>query len=165
MNVLFYVIWAIVFTVFQPTLMRSIEICDIAPNLFLCFVVCISFIKGKTEGAIIGAIFGLLYDLLVGRMIGVSSLALLLLGYGAGILGNQFFDGKLIVCAVTAFICTLLYGVIYYIARRIGWNDISFSTAFFRISLMEGIYNGVVCVVLAFPTKWTMRIMGLGRTE
>lgn len=164
MVILYYVLWAIILTVFQPTLARGIEVLGIAPNLFLCFVVVISFLRGKSEGSIVGAVFGLVYDLLVGRMIGVSSLIFLLIGYLAGIVGNQFFGGgKFMIGAVTAFVTTLIYGVVYYFARKIGWNDIDFITAFFRISVIEGIYNCLATFVLMFPVKWLMKAMRIKR--
>ncbi len=164
MVVLYYVIWGIILTVLQPTLARGIEIWGIAPNLFLCFVIIISFFRGKSEGAVVGAIFGLLYDLLVGRMIGVSGMIFLALGYVAGIIGNQFFGGgKFMVGSATAFIATLIYGIFYYFARKIGWNDTGFVTAFFRISLIEGFYNCVMAFILMFPVKWIMRAMRIKR--
>ena len=164
MVVLYYIIWGIILTVLQPTLARGIEIWGIAPNLFLCFIIIISFFRGKSEGAIVGAVFGLLYDLLVGRMIGVSSMIFLPLNYLAGMFGNQFFgSGKLMICAVTAFIATLFYGIFYYFARKIGWNDTGFITAFFRISVIEGLYNCVTAFVLMFPVRWMMKVMRIKR--
>lgn len=160
MRVVFYLLWLMLLSVFQPTLARGIEICGIAPNLFLCFVIMIGFYRGHLEGAICGAVFGLVYDLLVGRLIGVSSLLYLYAGLGAGILGAQFFSGgKQLAGSIGTVAATLLTGLLYFLIRKATGSDMGFVTAFFRISLPEAVYNGVVSFLLAFPMRGTMKML------
>ena len=158
MRVLFYLIWLILLTVLQPTLARDIEIFRIAPNLFLCFVIMTSFFRGKTEGAICGLIFGLVYDLLIGRMIGVNCISYLYVGFGAGWLSEQFFSGGKRIGGVIGIFCgTLLAAIIYYFTRLSMYHDIRFVTAFFRIGILEAIYNSVIGFLLSFPILWLMK--------
>lgn len=160
MRVLFYVLWAILLMVFQPTLARGIEIWGIAPNLFLCFVVMIGFFRGTVEGAVCGVIFGLVYDLLIGRMIGVNALIYLYLGLGAGVLGTQFFSGeKRLVTCLGTMVGTLLAGLVYELALKAVGADMGLFTAIFRISLPEAVYNGVAGFLLSFPVRWSMKLM------
>ena len=160
MRVLFYVLWAILLAILQPTMVRGIEVWGIAPNLFLCFVVIIGFFRGKAEAAVCGAVFGLIYDLLVGRMIGVNALIYLYLGLGAGILGTQFFSGekRLVIC-LGSMVGTLLAGLVYELALKAVGADIGLLTAMFRISLPEAVYNGVVAFLLSYPVRWSMKLM------
>ncbi len=160
MRILFYVIWLLLLVMFQPTLARGIEIWNIAPNLFLCFVVMVSFFRGKTEGAVCGMIFGLVYDLLIGRMIGVNCLSYLYLGFGAGWLSEQFFSGgKRTGGAISIFVGTVLCTLVYYLVRVVAYHDIGFLTAFFRIGLFEAIYNAGIGFLLSFPILGFMKLM------
>ena len=164
MRIVFYLIWLLLLAVLQPTLARGVEIWGIAPNLFLCFVVLIGFFRGKMEGAACGIAFGLLYDILIGRMIGVSSLAYLYIGFGAGILSERFFsDMKRIAASIAMVIATLLVAVVYYFARLMIHGDIGFLVAFFRISFPEAIYNAVACFLVSFPVVGTMKLMRMDR--
>lgn len=164
MQVVFYLIWLILLSVLQPTLARGIEIFGIAPDLFLCFVILVGFFRGKMEGAYCGVGLGLVYDILIGRMIGVSCLIFLYVGFGAGVLSERFFSSrKRMASMIMAFVATLVYGVVYYIARLIIHGDINFVSAFFRISLIEAIYNCVVCLLLSFPVVTTMKALRMDR--
>ena len=164
MQIVFYGIWLILLAVFQPTLVRELAIWGIAPNLFLCFIVMTGFFRGKTEGAVCGMIFGLVYDLMIGRIIGVSSLSYLYIGFAAGFLSERFFSGgKRLAGTVTVAAGTLAAALIYYLARLMVRGDIGFVTAIFRTAFPEAIYNAVVGFLLAFPMLWLMKLLRLKR--
>ena len=163
MRILFYAIWLLILAVFQPTLARGIEICGIAPNLFLCFVIMCGFSRGKYEASVCGIIFGLAYDLLVGRIIGVSSLIYLYLGFGSGILSERFASSsKRVAGALSAAIGTILAAMVYFLANRFVY-DVSFVTAVFRIAFPEAIYNATVSFLLTFPMFGMMKLMRINR--
>ncbi len=160
MRIVFYILWALLLAVFQPTLARDIAVWGIAPNLFLCFVVAVGLFRGRMEGAVCGTVFGLIYDLLIGRIMGIHALIYLYLGLGAGILGAQFFSGgrKLVVCLATA-VSTLLAALMYYLVQKAIGADVGFVIAIFRIGLLEALYNGLVGFLLAYPVCWSMKLM------
>ena len=164
MQILFYAIWLLVLSVMQPTLARGIEIFNIAPNLFLAFVIIIGFYIGKMDGAICGAAFGLVYDMLIGRQIGVNAFCYLYIGFGAGILSENFFSGgKTLATAITVFAGTIIASLIYYFAGLIAYGSMSFVTAIFRIGLLEGIYNAIIAVVLKMAVLGLMKLMRIDR--
>ncbi len=164
MQIVFYLIWLILLSILQPTLAREIEIFGIAPNLFLCFVILSGFFRGKMEGAYCGAGFGLIYDIFIGRMIGVSSLIFLYAGFGAGVLSERFFSSrKRMAAMIMTLIATLLYGIIYYLARLMIHGDIGFTIAFFRVSLPEAIYNCFICFIMSFPVAKTLKSLRVSR--
>ena len=163
MKIVYYIICLVFISVFQPTFIQEIEIFGIAPNLFLTFVIMTGIFKGKTEGLMVGMIFGLIYDLLIGRMVGVNSLLYLYAGFGAGVLGEQFYGmGKVVAGVVGTFAGTILVGLLYYFARQMISDDIGITVALFRISFIEGIYNAVVSLLLIFPMNWLMKLMKIG---
>ncbi len=160
MKYLFYGIWLIVLSVLQPTLMRDISVFGVAPNLFLCFVIVIGFLRGRNEGAVIGGIFGLMYDLLIGRLIGVNCLIYLYLGLGAGVLSQSFFSGgKKLFAVLSAAVATLIAALVYYVALRFSLGEVSFGTVFFRIGILEAIYNAVMAFLIMYPIKGMLKLM------
>lgn len=164
MRILFYIIWLLLLTVFQPTLARGIAIFSVAPNLFICFVVMCGFFRGKYEAGICGAVFGLVYDLLVGRLIGISCISFLYIGFGAGLLSEHFVSsGKRFAGVLAAAAATVVFGLIYYAVNNIVYGNISFVTAFFRITVPEAVYNGIMGFVLSFPMLWSMKLMKMER--
>ena len=158
MRIVFYLLWAVLLAVFQPTLARGMELWGIAPNLFLCFVVLIGFLRGAYEGAVCGAVFGLVFDLLVGRMIGINALIYLYLGLGAGFLSMHFFSGeKRLVACLGVMMGTLVASVVYALALKATGADVKMVTAMFRIGLPEAVYNSVIGFLLGFPVRWSMK--------
>ncbi len=164
MQMVFCLVWLLILTILQSTVVREIDIWGIAPNLFLCFVVLLGFSRGRTEGAICGGVFGLVYDILIGRMIGINALCYLYLGFASGFLSERFFIGqKRMASMLTAVIGTILSGIVYYIARTTMHGDLGFLTAIFRIGLPEAIYNGCICFLLSFPVTGLMKLMRIKR--
>lgn len=164
MRIVFYTLLVLLATVLQPTLIRGLAIGGIAPDLFLCLTVLTGFFRGKTEGGVCGAIFGLFYDILIGRMIGVSALCFLYLGFGAGFLSEGFFSGhKRLAATVVTVAGTLLVALVYGLVRLAVHGDLGLGTAIFRIGFPEAVYNGVLTFLLSFPVSGLMKWMGIRR--
>jgi len=158
MRVVLYLLWLMLLTLLQPTLMPQLAVWGIAPNLFLCFVVVIGYYRGVLEGGICGMVFGLVYDLLIGRMIGVNAMLYLYLGVGAGLLGSRFFGGgKKLAITLSAGAGTLLTAIVYYLARKAVYGDISFVTAVFRIGFLEAVYHMLAAFLLSFAVAKSMK--------
>ncbi len=153
-NILFYAIWLFLIAVLQPTLISSIGIFGIAPNLFLVFIVAAAMIKGKKTGAVCGFVYGLVFDLLVGRMIGVNALLYMYAGLFAGLLCERFISGTgCVVAAVLVFAISLVCGTIYYIVYNMVWGDMGFWLAIGRVILPEAVYSAILGFVVYRPTE------------
>lgn len=159
MRILFYLLWLMLLAVLQPTLGSGIAVFSIAPNLFYAFIVLIGLYRGKTEGAVCGIVFGLVYDILIGRLIGVSSLCGLYLGFGAGILGQHFFSGAKRIAAMGAIaVGTVLASMVYAAAILMTGGSVPFWTAMLRIAVPEGVYSGLIGWLLSFPMVASMKL-------
>lgn len=153
-KILFYVLWLFLIAVLQPTLIRSIGIFGISPNLFLVFIVAASMIKGKKTGAICGFVYGLVFDLLIGRMIGVNALLYMYAGLFAGLLCERFIRGTgCAVAAVLVFAISLICGIIYYVVYNMVWGDMGFWLAIIRVVLPECVYSAILSFVIYRPTE------------
>lgn len=149
LNVLFYAIWLFAIAVLQPTLISSISIFGIGPNLFLVFIVAAAMIKGKKTGAVCGFVYGIAFDLIIGRMIGVNALIYMYAGLFAGILCERFISGTgSIAGVVIVFAISMLCGIIYYIAYNMVWGDLGFWMALTRVIILESLYSAVLCFII-----------------
>lgn len=158
MRVVFYLVWAILLAVFQPTLGRWLAVGSIAPDFFLCFVIGIAVLRGAGEGATCGAIFGLIYDLLIGRRIGVNAMVYLYLGLAAGLLSPRFFgSGKSLLACLGTAVATVIAAAVYGLVLRATGADMKLSVAILRIGLPEAVYNAVVGFFMLYPMRKSMR--------
>jgi len=95
---------------------------------------------------------------LIGRMIGVNAMLYLYLGVGAGLLGSRFFGGgKKLAITLSAGAGTLLTAIVYYLARKAVYGDISFVTAVFRIGFLEAVYHMLAAFLLSFAVAKSMK--------
>ena len=153
-EIIFYAVWLLVLTILQPTVMQWIEIWGISPNAYLVFVIITAFLRGKEEGAVCGAIFGLIFDFAVGRLIGISGIVFMYIGFAAGYAEERFLSNSgAVASAIVTFALALFYGIVYYIAYNATWGDIGFLRGIFRIVVLESLYTGLLSFVLYVPIK------------
>lgn len=159
-NIIFYTLWLFVLAIFQPTLIRWIGFWGISPNIFLIFVIATGFLRGKKDGAICGAVFGLVFDLLVGRLIGMSGILFMYIGFGVGIIAERFLSstGSAAVAVVT-FGAALVYSVGYYIAYSMSLGDMGLIRAVIRIILPECLYTALLSLALFIPIRKSFTII------
>ncbi len=159
-NIIFYAVWLFILTIFQPTLIQWIALWGISPNMFLIFVIVTGFLKGKKAGAICGAVFGLVFDLLVGRLIGISGILFMYIGFGVGIVTERFLSSTgSVAAAVLTFGLALLYAVGYYIAYSMSIGDMGLFYAVIRIILPECLYTAILSLVLFLPIRKSFAII------
>lgn len=159
MRIVFYLLWMLLLGILQPTLGRGIDLWGVAPNFFLCFVVIMSFCRGKMEGAIVGAVAGLVYDLLIGRLIGVHGLLYFYVGFGAGYLSEEFFSGaKSLAIAIVIAVATIVVAFLYYLVRTMAFGDADFTIAIFRTALPEVMINCIVGLLMAPLLRGSMKL-------
>ncbi len=156
----FYAVWLLILVIFQPTLVQSIGILGISPNIPLIFIVMTALFRGKKEGAICGAIFGFVFDVMIGRLIGVSSLLFMYIGILTGIVSERIIsDTGVIASVILIFISNLVYATLYYIAYSMMWGDMGIITAVTRVILPECLYTAVFAILLFFPIRKSFSII------
>lgn len=156
----FYAVWLLILVIFQPTLVQSIGILGISPNIPLIFIVMTALLRGKKEGAICGAIFGFVFDVMIGRLIGVSSLLFMYIGALAGLVSeNILSDTGVIATAILIFVSNLIYASLYYIAYSMLWGDMGIITAVTRVILPESLYTAVFTMLFFFPIRKSFSII------
>ena len=91
----------------QLTLINSVTILGIKPDLILIVIVVFSLLKGGKEGAISGFISGLLQDIFSIGLLGINALAKTVIGFICGILKEKMFhEHMLFLIPVITFIAS-----------------------------------------------------------
>lgn len=130
----------------QTTVIQSIKIADISPNLVLVLVVFIAYINGVYTGMISGILFGLLMDFQYGSLIGIYMLIFLLIGYFCGQLSRVFYKGDYIVPLSMVCASDLLYSLIVFLTDYLLRGRLNVKYYFGSIMFPELIYTLVISV-------------------
>ena len=134
----------------------------IKPNLFVILTLIIGLFMGRKYGLCFGIGFGLIIDFLIGRNIGVSSLMLGIVGLVGGYIDKNFSkDNKIIIMLIVAISTTIFELGQYLIQSYILSYNMLEMDIFFRIVLIEVIYNILITVII-YPIikRWGYFIEG-----
>ena len=99
----------------QLTLINSITILGLKPDLILVVVVIFSLLKGEKEGTISGFASGLLQDIFSTGLLGINSLAKTVIGFTCGILKEKIFhEHILFMIPVITFIASFMQSILIF---------------------------------------------------
>ena len=123
-------------------------IAGVMPNLFVIFILFVGLFANKMMGTIYGMVLGLFLDVLFREKIGVSFIALGLVGFIATIFDKNFSkDSRMTIMLMVAGL-TFLYETIVYFANGI-INSINIEIlSFARILIIEIIFNLFITIII-----------------
>ena len=101
--------------IFQATLVNSISIASVKPEIILLLVVFFALYNGARAGLICGMILGLIVDVLSGGIIGINSWILGCVGGLCGLLKERVYTVHLLTRMLIPMISCIFYFVLYYI--------------------------------------------------
>jgi rod shape-determining protein MreD len=127
----------------QATVMPHIRVLGVHPDLVLMAVVAWSVLRGSQEGMVWALIGGVVMDLFSAAPFGISTLALLIIGFVSGLGQASFFRIDLLVPIVVIVPATLVYqlciaGLLSLLTGASGWG-----TRFAQIILPSILVNSV----------------------
>jgi len=111
----------------QLTLINSITILGLKPDLILVVVVIFSLLKGEKEGTISGFASGLLQDIFSTGLLGINALVKTVIGFTCGILREKIFhEHILFLIPVITFIASFIQSILIFFIFSITyfWNRI-----------------------------------------
>jgi len=120
----------------------------ILPNTTLIIVVCYALLRDDVEGAVLGFCAGLLYDIFFGRILGVSALLMMLVGFFAGKPFRDFFKENYIAPLILVGISSLGYEFMFYVLNFLLQGRTDFLRYLGQIILPVTVYNLVICVFI-----------------
>ena len=134
----------------QSNFFNWFTIAGIMPNLFVMLIVFIGLFGNKFMGSIYGIVIGFILDYLFRSTVGITPIALGLVGLIAKIFDKNFSkDSRITIMMMVAF-STALFEIICYIASYIVYTTNVEIWQFIRILIIEVIYN-VILTVIIYP--------------
>jgi len=120
------------------------------PNMFVIFMMFIGLYMGRTMGTIYGIMAGILIDFWVGKNIGLTSVALALIGIISGALEKTLSKDSRITVLLMGVICTIIYEIALYFLQFIVLGINVEILNFIKILLIETIYN-ILLIIILYP--------------
>ena len=134
--------------ILQGTVLKTLAIGSISPNLILILVISFGFMCGKNTGLWMGFWCGLILDLLCAELIGFYALVYMIIGFSAGCCCKLFYDDELRVPMVVTAAGDLIYGGLVYGMQFLLRGRTDFLYYMIRIIIPEMIYTVLLTVVM-----------------
>lgn len=106
------------------------------------------YIWEKREELFIGIIFGIFIDIWIGKTLGLTSIALALVGVISGILDKTFSKDSRLVVLLMGIVCTIIYEVVLYFMQYFAIGITIETLEFIKILSIEVIYNVLIIIIL-----------------
>lgn len=148
------IIFFIIIYLLQAMFFTNFRIAGIMPNLFIILMLYIGLYMGRSYGIIYGIIYGIFIDIWIGKKMGITSIALAVIGLLGGIFDKNFSKDSRITVMFMGGICTVIYEVIVYIIQYLVIGINIEIIEFIKILLIEVLYN-LLLIVILYPLMKT----------
>lgn len=142
------IITFIILYLLQSIFFGSFTIAGIMPNLFIILMLYIGLYMGRTMGIIYGTIFGIFIDLWIGKTLGLTSIALALIGVISGLMDKTFSKDSRLIVLLMGGLCTVIYEVALYFMQFLIIGINVQIIEFIKILLIEVFYNVIIIIIL-----------------
>lgn len=137
--------------ILQSTVLKSLELGAVSPNLLLVITASTGFIGGRKEGMYTGVLCGLFADIFYGQLFGYYTLLYTLLGYANGFFHAVFYDLDIKQPMLLIALSDLAYGLIQYFFRFLLRGRFDFTFYFVHVILPEFLYTVVLILLFYHP--------------
>jgi len=129
----------------QLTLINSITILGLKPDLMMVVVVVFSLLKGEKEGTISGFASGLLQDIFSTGLLGINALAKTVIGFTCGILREKIFhEHILFLIPVITFIASFIQSILIFFLLRTFGIEYNLIWSLKQVALPEALYSSLL---------------------
>lgn len=133
--------------ILQSTILKSLELGAVSPNLLLVITASFGFIGGRKEGMYMGVLCGLLVDIFYGQLFGYYTLLYTLIGYANGFFHAVFYDLDIKQPMLLIAFSDLAYGLIQYFFQFLLRGRFDFGFYFTHVILPEFLYTVVLILI------------------
>lgn len=142
------VLIALIIYFLQENFFTWFTIAGIMPNLFVIYALFIGLFSGRNKGIIYGLIIGLMLDIAGGNRIGIYAFSLAAVGFSAGMFSKNFSkDSKITIIVMVAGL-TFAFELVCYILNYIIIDTNLELFEFFKIIIVEMVYNVLLTIIL-----------------
>ena len=129
----------------QLTLINSITILGLKPDLIMIVVVVFSLLKGGKEGTISGFASGLLQDIFSTGLLGINALAKTVIGFTCGIFKEKiFYEHMLFLIPVITFVASFMQSILIFLLLRSFGIEYGLAWSIKQIALPEALYSSLL---------------------
>lgn len=133
----------------QVNLFSWFTIAGVKPNLFIILALFIGLFLGRKYGLCFGIIYGFFLDSLIGRNIGMSSVALGIIGLMGGYIDKNFSKDSRLMIMSMVMVTTIIYEVALYIIQSVVLSyNITEIWLLIRTLFIEVIYNIIITAII-----------------
>ena len=133
-----------VLLILQSTVLETVAIAGIKPDLVMLLVVLNGFLLGTREGAFLGFVGGIVEDLFFGSYIGLNALSKMAAGYLAGAAGERLYRENIPIATIIAFFTSLAGLTVNYMLLLYLDIHVSPFNALFRVALPGAAYTALL---------------------
>ncbi len=142
MLVLIFALFLLILAILlQSTLLQSLALAGVVPNLTLALVAVMGYLRGRKFGVIVGFLTGLAIDVLFFPTVGVNSFLYMLIGYLAGFCGRISFRSGFTCSFFLVGGADLIFGISFFILEFMLRGQTQFAWYFRRVILPEVCYT------------------------
>jgi len=135
----------VVALVIQLTLINSVTILGLKPDLIMVIVVVLSLLRGEKEGAISGFAFGFLQDIFSANLLGINALVKTVIGFTCGILKEKIFhEHILFIIPVITFVSSFIQSILISLLLSAFGIEYNLAWSIKQIALPEALYNSLL---------------------
>ena len=135
----------VVALVIQLTLVNSVTILGVKPDLIMVVVVVFSLLRGEKEGTISGFASGLLQDIFSTGLLGINALAKTVIGFFCGILKEKiFYEHILFIIPVITFIASFIQSILIILLLRAFGIEHNLAWSLKQVALPEALYSSLL---------------------
>ena len=129
----------------QLTLINSITILGLKPDLIMVVVVVFSLLKGEKEGSISGFASGLLQDIFSIGLLGMNALAKTVVGFTCGILKEKiFYEHILFFIPVITFVASFMQSILMFLLLHAFGIEYNLVWSLKQLALPEALYSSLL---------------------
>lgn len=150
-KVLIHISLIIVFVVIyllQTIFFSHFTIAGIMPNIFIILMLYIGLYMGRTMGIIYGITYGIFLDVWVGKSIGLTSIALAIIGLISGMFDKTLSKDNRMTVLLMGIVCTVIYETLLYLLQYMAFAINIEIVSFIKILLIEVVYNMLLIIIL-----------------
>lgn len=144
------IITFVIIYLLQSTFFSHFTIAGIMPNIFVILMLFIGLYLGRTMGVIYGIVYGIFIDIWIGKSLGLTSIALALVGLTSGILEKTLSKDSRMTILLMGIISTIIYEVILYVMQYMIFRINVEVLSFIKVLLIEVVYN-VLLIIILYP--------------
>lgn len=148
MRILLYLTLVVLITPLQTTVMDTISIGGVKPDLGLVAVLFVGYLYGEIDGLVVGGLIGLMMDFFSGGLLGANLMTKMSVGVVSGLFGRMLLDLTPFVTMLLAFTLSLAAGCLFYLVVSMAAGAAGFGAVFIAIILPQACYDAILGAAL-----------------